>query len=74
MIIAQFSEAHYTVNEGGPAVQICIDITDGLVGAAGLTINVQSIAGGTAECKRYVSGGADQVSRERDLYEPLEPP
>ena len=52
VILAQFSEPRYTVSEGGPAVQICIDMTGGIIGQAGLTINIESIMGGSAEGKR----------------------
>ena len=46
----------YTVNEGGPAIQICVDLVEGVVGPTGETINVASV-GGTAIGKTF----ADRV-------------
>ena len=51
-VFIQFNMMRYTVNEGGPPVQICADLVDGLVGPTGETINVASI-GGTAMGKTF---------------------
>lgn len=56
MIVVQFNMAQHTVSEGAAVgVEICIDITVGIVGAAGLTVNVfdvpnLSAAIGESEC------------------------
>ena len=42
----------YTVNEGGPPVQICADLVEGVVGPTGETLNVANV-GGTAMGKTY---------------------
>ena len=44
----EFNEPRYTVNEGGPAVMICINVVGGLVGSAALTVVIINVAGGTA--------------------------
>ena len=52
-VVVQFNKAHYSVNEGGPPVEICIDLVDGAITFPGLTITVESVAGGTAEGKTF---------------------
>ena len=53
VIVVQFTASRYTVNEGGPPIQICVNLVEGSVGTLGLTVNVASIAGGTAVGKTY---------------------
>lgn len=43
----QFSEEIYTVSEIGPAIQVCVNITSGIVGPGGLAVLVMDM-GGTA--------------------------
>ena len=56
VLIFLFNMTRYTVNEGGPAIQICVDLDEGVVGPTGETINVASV-GGTAMGKTF----ADRV-------------
>ena len=60
MVIFQFSTIRYTVNEGGPPVQICVDLVEGFLGGLGETVNVASTAGGTAMGKTFANRGSSK--------------
>ena len=51
VLIFQFNMMRYTVNEGGPPVQICVDLVEGFLGS-GETVIVAS-TGGTAVGKTF---------------------
>ena len=51
MLVARFSEQEYNVDENGN-VEVCVDLTFGIVEAGNLTINVANVLDtGSATCK-----------------------
>ena len=57
----------YTVNEGGPAIQICVDLVEGVVGPTGETINVASV-GGTAMGKTFANRVSSEWEKSRESH------
>ena len=57
----------YTVNEGGPAIQICVDLVERVVGPTGETINVASV-GGTAMGKTFTNRVSSKWAKSRESH------
>ena len=67
-VILRFSMIRYTVNEAGPAIQICVDLVEGSIESIGETVNVASIGGGTAIGKTFANRVSSEWEKSRESH------